>query len=252
MSGRPMIERTVPLIDMEIERSGDGRTVTAYAATFDDPYPVRDADGDYDETIARTAFNRQLGRGLSRVQVLFNHGRTVSGTPSERYSMPLGTPLEITAEPRGLLTRTRYAKTELADEVLELIRAGAITAQSFRGPVYRTNPPTRDPVTGRTRLHRVELGLADYGPATFVVNHGAEILAVRSATMIADEVAHMTVEERAELASLLNPASDGPPPAPAPDPSLEEPVLDPAAEHATNDTDLLIALQAQRRRRPPT
>ena len=31
----PEIERSVPLIDIEINRSGDGRTVTAYAATFE-------------------------------------------------------------------------------------------------------------------------------------------------------------------------------------------------------------------------
>ena len=34
MRQRPEINRAFPLLDIEIDRAGDGRTVTAYAATF--------------------------------------------------------------------------------------------------------------------------------------------------------------------------------------------------------------------------
>ena len=57
--------------------------------------------------------------------------------------MPIGMPVEIRAEARGLLTRTRYSETPLADEVLENIRNGSITAQSFTGRIVRSDPQLR-------------------------------------------------------------------------------------------------------------
>jgi phage head maturation protease len=136
------ITRTVPLLDYEIARDGDGRTVTAYAAAFGNSYEVRDQDGHYDEIVNAKAFNQAIRRGAVRTaQVHFNHGLTLWGTPSDRYSMPVGVPEEIRAEPLGLLTVTRYAKTELGDEILQLWRDGAIRGQSFRGEVYRSAKP---------------------------------------------------------------------------------------------------------------
>lgn len=174
MKPRPMIERSVPLIDLQT----DGRTVTAYAATFDEVYPVSDEHGQYDEVIARTAFNRALSHGISRVSVLYNHGLTLYGTPSEQFSKPLGSPVEIRAEKRGLLTVTRYNQTPLADEVLEMIRNGDIKAQSFRGAIVQTAPPAIK--NGRQLVRRLELGLKEYGPSPFPANVSAEIVAVRS------------------------------------------------------------------------
>lgn len=201
---RPQLEirtRSVPLIDIEVSRSGDGRTVTAYAATFDTPYEVRDFDGHYDEVITRTAFNRAIGRGVDQIRVLYNHGRTIWGTPSERYSMPLGTPIEVRAEARGLLTVTRYAKTPLADEVLELIREGGLKAMSWRGAITGSNPPRKGP-NGRPVRERTQVGLDEYGPTPFPANNSAAILAVRNAVLAA-QVGDLSEEERAELAELL-------------------------------------------------
>lgn len=181
---RPMIERSVPLIDLQT----DGRTVTAYAATFDEAYPVSDEHGVYDEIIHRSAFNRALSHGISRVGVLFNHGLTLYGTPSELFSMPLGSPVSIRAEKRGLLTVTRYNGNPLADQVLEMIRNGDVKAQSFRGAIINTAPPIIR--NGRQLVRRLELGLKEYGPAPFPTNVAAEILAVRSeiAARLADRL----------------------------------------------------------------
>lgn len=247
----PEIRRDCDLIDIEINRSGDGRTVTAYAATFDTPYEVRDADGHYDEVIDPKAFNRAVSRGGKDVQVVYNHAMTAWGTPSERYSMPLGTPLEIRAEPKGLLTVTRYAKTPLADEVLELIGAGAIRAQSFRGAVLQSAKPVAGP-NGRPVIRRTGLGLKEYGPTLFPANNAAKVLAVRS-NLLAIPVAELTDEERAELLALLQaqPRLDG---AQAePEPHASAPV-DPALPPVDGPKDgpsveLLLAANANRRRR---
>lgn len=249
MHRRPEYLRSFPLEDIEIERGGDGRTVTAYAATFGTPYEVTDVHGHYFETINRAAFNRTVSHGVTRVSVFYNHARTVSGTPSDQFSIPLGAPLEITPDTRGLLTRTRYNKTPLADNILEAIRSGSIRAQSFRGPIFRSAHPSKHD-SGLPLIERTELGLIEYGPTPLAVNADAEIVGVRSDLLTVDP-AELTDEERAELLALLqtgtrsdpgNGSSDGSPDDSTGTPPGDEPPTGPSV-------DTLRLAQAQRRRR---
>ena len=175
MKPRPgLLQRSYPLDDISVR--SDGRTVIAHAAVFGDPYEVIDDEGHYFEEVNRTAFNRTLQRG--GYACLFNHGMTIYHTPSERFSMPLGTPQVVRADEHGLLTETLYAKTELADEVLALIEDGAIRGMSFRGGIFQSrNKGTHD---GLPLIERVELGLRDYGPCTYPMNPAAQVLAIRS------------------------------------------------------------------------
>jgi HK97 family phage prohead protease len=190
--------RTYELEDIHIVRSaqGDatGRLVEAYAAVFNQPAEIHDHEGHYVEEIDPAAFNKvvaDIGRsraGFGKVKVMFNHGLTMHGTPSERGSMPIGTPVEIRPEARGLLTLTRYSETPFADEVLENIRNGAITAQSFTGRIVRSDPQLRRgdkhyPRGGQlTTVRRTELGLKEFGPTPFAAYSGAEIVGVRMST----------------------------------------------------------------------
>jgi HK97 family phage prohead protease len=170
----------------------DGRTVEAYAAVFGQQAEIHDDYGDYFEVIDPQAFRQRLAQlersGLPQVKVLFNHGMTIHGTPSERGSMPVGVPVSITADSRGLLTRTLYNKTPLAEEVLEGIRSGAITAQSFTGSIIRSDPPLLRseryrPKGGRLPVvRRLALGLREYGPCPFPAYSGAAVVGVRSNT----------------------------------------------------------------------
>lgn len=260
MKHRPELFRSVPLIDYEVERSGDGRTVTAYAATFDEPYEVRDFDGHYDEVINRTAFNRTISRGIQNVKVFYNHGRTISGTPSSEFSRSVAVPVEIKAEPRGLLTRSRYIDTPLGNEMLELWRSGAVTAQSFRGPIYRSAAPRPGP-NGRPVIERLELGLIEYGPTPQPVNAGADLVAIRSA-LLEDRLSalgDLTDEERAELAAALAKIPDSLHATPTDEVPGDEAAADPQdpqdgptdevpADPATS-VELLAIEAAQRRRR---
>jgi HK97 family phage prohead protease len=181
-------ERTFALEDIAIRAGGDGRTVTAYAAVFDASTEVHDVDGHYRESINRSAFNRTIGQGVSRFQVLFNHGMDAYGQPSDRFSMPIGVPLEMRADTRGLLTVTRYAKTDLADEVLELIREGAIRGQSFNGSWVRSNRTrvARSAAGELDHIERLEIKLREYGPTPFPVYQTAEIIGVRAETTAPD------------------------------------------------------------------
>lgn len=248
MTTPELITRTFDLLDCDIIRDGDGRTVAAYAAAFGNEYEVRDAEGHYDEAINQAAFNRTIKRGaLKTTQVHFNHGLTLWGTPSDRYSMPVGVPVEIKADARGLLTVTRYAQTELGDEILQLWRDGAIKGQSFRGAVYRSAKPRPGP-NGRPVIERLELGLREYGPTPNPANAAAGLVAIRSQLLA--EVGELTPEERRELAALLAETpvlGDDPHVNPGDDPAATAPVVPPVPDPSI---ELLELANANRRRQP--
>lgn len=179
--------RSWALDDIQILRAadghGDGRTVEAYAAVFDTPTEITDQHGHYNEVIARSAFNRTLGHGIDRVGVFYHHGYTLHGTPSDLGSVPIGSPIDIRADGKGLRTVTRYNRSALADSVIEAIRNGDIKGYSFRGRIFRSNP-TRIPKVARggrlPTVTRTELGLAEYGPTPSPAYQDAGILAMRS------------------------------------------------------------------------
>jgi HK97 family phage prohead protease len=202
-----LFERVFALDAIEITRSGDGRTVEAYAAVFDQPAEVLDTHGHYMEVISPGAFDKTIAERGTRVGVFYNHGMTVHGTPSDLGSVPIGSPREIVADGRGLRTITRYNRSALADSVLEAIRNGDIRGQSFRGRIFQSTPAGRAP-RGRPgdplpTITRTELGLREYGPTPEPVYVGAEILAVRSAAAAAQLLADLPADERAELLRML-------------------------------------------------
>lgn len=170
--------RSYPLEDISIQRGGDGRTVEAYAAVWDTPTEVRDQHGHYVEIIARGAFDKTIRERGDRIPVFYNHGQNAQGGPSDAYSVPIGRSMQVKAESRGLWTLSRYNNGPDADRVLEAIRNGAITSQSFRGRVYKSVDGPRG--RGLKTITRTELGLTEYGPTPSAVYEGAHILAVRS------------------------------------------------------------------------
>lgn len=184
--------RSWALDGIEILRAADGysdgRTVEAYAAVFDTPTEITDRHGHYMEVIDRTAFNRQIGLGIDRVAVYYHHGMTLHGTPSDLGSVPIGSPVDIRADGRGLRTVTRYNRTPLGDSVLEAIRAGDIRGYSFRGAIYQSNPtrpPKARPGQPLPTVRRTQLGLTEYGPTPTPAYTDAAIVAVRALQMLA-------------------------------------------------------------------
>jgi len=199
-NGRTEYMRLYPLENIEILRSeqvSDGRpgvVVEAYAAVFGQEAEIHDHEGHYLEESDRTAFDtaisfaaRNTGGIPANIKVLYNHGLTVQGTPAPEFQLPIGVPIDIKPETRGLLTRTRYHLDDpFTTRVLENIRAGAITAQSFVGRIIRSQPQLRRgeqyrPASdGSLRtVRRMKLGLREYGPVLWPAYSGAEILGVR-------------------------------------------------------------------------
>lgn len=172
----------------------DGRTVEALVAVFDRGAEIVDQQGHYVETIGRSAFDRAIdharpqgSRQAWRVGVFYNHGMTLHGTPSDQGSIPLGSPLDIRADAAGLVTVTRYNETPLAEQILETIRAGDIGGHSFTGRIVKSNPalPPRGGFRSSSAgdlpsVHRLELGLREYGPTPFPAYTDTAVLGVRS------------------------------------------------------------------------
>ena len=202
--------RSFPLEDISVRGGGDGRTVEAYAAIFDAPAAVRDQDGEYEEVIDPAAFNRAIehaSRAKRPIPVMFNHGMTLYGTPSEQDSMPIGVTEEIRADKRGLWTRARYHRTPRAEQALEAIREGSITSYSFGGAFHRSDPLVpRGGFRARAgtlpMVRRLESTIREYGPTPFPVYAGAEVVGVR-AEQAALLLATLTPGERDRLAGYL-------------------------------------------------
>jgi HK97 family phage prohead protease len=190
--------RSYPLDDIRIRSGGDGRTVEAYAAVFDTPSEIKDQDGHYNEVISRNAFDKTIAERGTKIGVFYNHGMTLHGTPSERHSMPIGTPLEVRADQRGVFTVTRYNKTQLADEVLEAITSGAITGQSFSGRMIQSTPK-RGPYWARggelPTVTRSEIMLREYGPTPFPAYEEAGITNVRAMLLRAYGLGALDLDE---------------------------------------------------------
>lgn len=179
--------RAVALDDIRIRSGGDGRTVEAYAAIFDDLSEIVDQDGHYMERNSPTAWNKTIADSGGRFPVIYHHGMTLAGTPSDRGTVPIGVSTEVRADKRGVLTVSRYNKTPLADEVLEAIRNGDVTAQSYGGR-YLKSDPMRPPRGGYRAGHdgtlrtvtRLEVAMREFGPTPFPAFSGASIVGVRA------------------------------------------------------------------------
>lgn len=176
-------DRSFVVADLHVRSDGGGRVVEAYAAVFDTPTEIMDQDGHYDETLAATSFNRTIQhKGPTGFGVLFNHGRTIDGSPNALATMPIGVPLEVRADERGVYTATRYLDNPLANDVLDAIKAGAIRAQSFSGRFMRSarSWPAGRGKGARPMVTRHEIDMREYGPAVFAAYPAAAILGTRA------------------------------------------------------------------------
>lgn len=174
-----LITRDYTISDLDIRRTDRaGRTVTAYAAVFDQDAEIRDTHGHYIERIHRSAFNRTVSRGIDRINVFYNHGYDLSGKPNMLGAVPIATPLEIKPDGKGLLTVSRYNDGELADAILAAWEGGQIKGQSFQGTVFNHKTTGRQ---GNLKvIERTEIGLKEYGPTYSPTYVGAGLVAIRS------------------------------------------------------------------------
>jgi HK97 family phage prohead protease len=147
---------------------------------------------------------------------------TIFHTPDPDGGIPIGVAEEVRADRRGLFTRSRYHNSPRADQVLEAIRDGSITAYSFGGQFLRSSPSVprggfrKDGRGNLPTVRRTEASLREFGPATFPVYSGAEIVGVR-AEQVALMLGNLPPRELDRLRGILGtpgdpgPAADDPP-----------------------------------------
>lgn len=182
LAARPC-SRTYQLEDMTIRADGSGRVAEAYFAVFS---PIRsevvDQDGHYYEENASSLLTKTLAeRGLN-IPVFYNHARTLDGTPSGELSIPVGKPLEIKTDKRGVFSVVRYLDNPLADSVWDGIRHKVINGMSYSGRFIKS---VKSYPQGRSRgqlplIVRHEAALREFGPTAIPQFPEAEILGTRA------------------------------------------------------------------------
>lgn len=134
----------------------DERVISGYASTYD-----LDQGGD---VIARGAFKKSLETQFKRVKVLWQHSS----------ASPIGRPMSMEEDERGLFVRSYIAKTRLGDEALELAREGIIDSMSI-GYIVKESEYKDDGVRVIS-----ELSLMEYSLVTWPMNEAAVITGVKS------------------------------------------------------------------------
>jgi HK97 family phage prohead protease len=209
-----LIVRSLALEDapLEVSRAAGGRTLTGYLAVFDTPTEIADMHGQYNEQHAAGAFTKTIAERGNRFLVTYNHGKTLYGTPSAEFSIPLGVPTSVRADTRGVLADVAVDKTPLGDAILEGARSGSIPGMSYSGMFIKSTPDKPrggyrpDRKTGAlTLVTRTEVAMREFGPTPTPAYDAAAIIGVRA---LVQSIEGLSTAERAELIALLRDATD--------------------------------------------
>lgn len=142
--------KTMKMDGAEVE----GRTIIGYASTFGN----RDLVGD---VVVAGAFKKTLSE--RKPKVFYNH------------MYPIGSPVEIHEDSKGLYTESKMSRTPRADEILELVKDGVINEMSIAYEVLQYEDDSEKGVR-----YLKELKLFEYGPVDFPANENAVIEGVKT------------------------------------------------------------------------
>lgn len=156
----------------------DGRTLVGYAAVFNQEAEIEDWAGEYKEIIRPQAFNKSIKEKSGSIRTLFNHGMD----PNIGLK-PLGKPSVIRSDAYGLYVEVPLAKTSYNDDILELVRAGALDGMSIQGRVLEVEW-NKD----KTKRWVNQVELLELGPVTYQAYAGTT-LAARSKASSSDRSA---------------------------------------------------------------
>lgn len=135
----------------------DARTFEGYASTWSE-----DLVGDI---IQMGAFSKSINESFpaGRIKVLWQHAQ------------PIGMPVEMREDAKGLWVKGRVSKTALGDEALELMRDGVVDRMSIGFTIPNGKSETR---ADGVRIIR-EARLMEFSPVTFPANPEAAITGVK-------------------------------------------------------------------------
>ncbi len=177
----------------------EGRTMAGYPIVFNKWTTINSWEGQFKERISDTALTKTLNENRDQVKVLFNHGMD-----PQIGDKPLGKPSVMKSDSRGLYAEVPLSDTSYNDDLLALMRDGAIDGQSFRFSVVQEewNKPSK----GLAERTITELRLYEFGPVTFPA-YQATTVGIRSRDRLADWLG-LDDTKRSEIARLMGIATD--------------------------------------------
>ena len=152
------MRKQVKSIPMELKINEESRTFEGYASTFGNKDFV-------DDIVLPGAFKKTIMERFPKkqIKVLYQHRE------------PLGIPLHMEEDSKGLYVKAHVSRTTLGNDVLELMRDGVIDRMSIG---YDIMQDEKDQQNGARLLK--ELRLYEFSPVTFPANDEAIIAQVKS------------------------------------------------------------------------
>ena len=183
-----MTDRLYRASPTDLSVRSDGRTIYGIAMPFDTVTNITEPNGyRFDEVFRRGAFERTITeRGPRSVKAFAQH---------QRGNLPIGRAETLREDAAGLYAELRVSKTREGDEVLELVRDGALDALSIGFA------PVRDRRADNGTVERLEVKLLEISAVSHPAYDDARIVGVRSAPEDALQVrqALLTTLERYDL-----------------------------------------------------
>lgn len=137
--------------DLEVRTSGEGRTVFGLLVPFNVDAEVDDGTGRYVERFVAGSFATTLAQRGDRVKLRAQH---------TRIPLPVGRFTLLREDTAGLYGEAKVSATPLGDEVLELVRDGALDSWSVGFRPVRDRR-ARDGATERLEVALRECSLTD-------------------------------------------------------------------------------------------
>lgn len=155
----------------------EGRTFTGYASTWD-----LDQGGDI---IVPGSFKKTLAEAGAKVKILWQHNE------------PIGVPVSMTEDSKGLLVTGKISQTRLGDEALTLVKDGVIDSMSIGYRVINSDYNEKG-----QRVIR-ELALKEFSLVTFPMNEAAIITGVKSIRDRIGSGANISEQELKQLSEMV-------------------------------------------------
>jgi Escherichia/Staphylococcus phage prohead protease len=170
MSQQPeIIKRSLQLDTIELE-GAEGRTLHARLFSWDTISRVSDGKSPYDESWKRGVFGQSIRRAQRLKRgwpLMYNHAV---------QNLPIGMVSMVHERDDGPWMTSKISRTSLGDDIIELIKDGAIPGVSING----RNIKSRRNQAGV--IERMEVALDEISVTPFPALQGADELVLRSVT----------------------------------------------------------------------
>jgi hypothetical protein len=183
------------------DSDSDGRNLVGLAVPYDVELDVSDFWDDYTEVFRKGAFAKTIVDRRRPLQLLVSH---------DRRGLPIGQATELAEADDGLHATFHLENTSFADDVLSLVKSGALSGLSigFEPITHRVTPgPQRQPASARDLHERTEVKLHEVSICNFPAYEDAGVRRVCDAQGRHPSVAALAAE-RARLHELRTVAVD--------------------------------------------